>query len=118
MRHTRWLTRSSSRTRYDRLSCSLTSLSASASLPSWSQPDSAAVYCAQDIPEGGSKAACVVEPYGTPEVDHFLQRKSIKAFSNTLLDFMSTEDDVAPAIIDTGGGEDIVYLGPDENVLP
>ena len=60
----------------------------------------------------------MVEPYGTPEIDHFLQRKSIKAFSNTLLDFMSTEDDVAPAIIDTGGGEDIVYLGPDENVLP
>ncbi|MDA8539192.1 NAD-glutamate dehydrogenase [bacterium] len=74
----------------------------------------------KDIPEGGSKAVCVVEPYGDPDIDHFLQRKSIKAFSDTLLDFMSVQPEVTELITDVhaGGLQDIVYLGPDENVIP
>jgi len=74
----------------------------------------------KDIPEGGSKAVCVVEPYGNPAVDHHLQRKSIKAFSDTLLDFMSDKPEVAEHITGAhaGGLQDIVYLGPDENVIP
>ena len=74
----------------------------------------------KDIPEGGSKAVCVVEPYGDPVIDHHLQRKSIKAFSDTLLDFMSEKPEVASLITDahSAGLQDIVYLGPDENVIP
>ena len=74
----------------------------------------------KDIPEGGSKAVCVVEPYGDPAIDHHLQRKSIKAFSDTLLDFMSEKPEVSEQIsgAHAGGLQDIVYLGPDENVIP
>merc|ERR1719498_1868562 len=74
----------------------------------------------KDIPEGGSNAVCVVEPYGDPVIDHHLQRKSIKAFADTLLDFMSDKPEIADNItaVHAGGLQDIVYLGPDENVIP
>merc|ERR1719498_1522934 len=74
----------------------------------------------KDIPEGGSKAVCVVEPYGDPVVDHHLQRKSVKAFSDTLLYFMSDKPEIVDRITvaHAGGLQDIVYLGPDENVIP
>ena len=74
----------------------------------------------KDIPEGGSKAVCVVEPYGDPAINHHLQRKSVKAFSDTLLDFMSDKPEIKGRITDVhaGGLQDIVYLGPDENVIP
>ena len=40
--------------------------------------------------------------------------------SDTLLDFMSVQPEVTELITDVhaGGLQDIVYLGPDENVIP
>lgn len=71
----------------------------------------------KDIPEGGSKAVCLVNtPVITPEARFFAARKSIKAFTDALLDLI-VKDSVKD-LVDYYGKEELIYLGPDEQVIP
>ncbi|KAI9918665.1 hypothetical protein PsorP6_011806 [Peronosclerospora sorghi] len=76
----------------------------------------------KDIPEGGSKAVVLCDPIVGPIGDvaprDFIIRKSIKAFSDALLDLNTTDEDVKSKIVDYYGKDELIYLGPDENIIP
>ncbi|MEM7228616.1 MAG: NAD-glutamate dehydrogenase domain-containing protein [Planctomycetota bacterium] len=65
----------------------------------------------KDIPEGGSKAAVLIEP-GEP-VD-----RSVKGFVDGLLDLITPDTETKAHIIDRFGQDELLYLGPDENITP
>jgi glutamate dehydrogenase len=65
----------------------------------------------KDIPEGGAKAAILLEPDG--EVN-----RSVKAFVDSLLDLITPEPSTKRVIVDRLGYEELIYLGPDENITP
>lgn len=71
----------------------------------------------KDIAEGGSKAVILVEPSNT-EARDFVIRKSVKAFADALLDLNSTDEAVRRKIVDYYGHDELIYLGPDENIVP
>ncbi|OQR89545.1 NAD-specific glutamate dehydrogenase, partial [Thraustotheca clavata] len=74
----------------------------------------------KDIPEGGSKAVVLVEPhvYNDPTTKNFIIRKSVKAFSDALLDLNTTDEAVKSQVVDFYGKDELIYLGPDENIIP
>lgn len=80
----------------------------------------------KDIPEGGSKAVVLVDPafQGTSQEEvsgnfkDYLMRKSVKAFSDSVLDLVTSDQDVKDRIVDYYGRDELIYLGPDENVIP
>lgn len=76
----------------------------------------------KDIPEGGSKAVVLCDPIVGPIGDvaprDFILRKSVKAFSDALLDLNTTDEDVKDKIVDYYGKDELIYLGPDENIIP
>ncbi|KAF0687443.1 Aste57867_20807 [Aphanomyces stellatus] len=75
----------------------------------------------KDIPEGGSKAVVLVEPHGLnndPTTRNFIIRKSVKAFSDALLDLNTTDEAVKSQVVDFYGKDELIYLGPDENIIP
>jgi len=66
----------------------------------------------KDIPEGGSKSVLVVKPGGDKSA-------AVKAAVSGLLDLINVDPKtqvLAPEIIDYYGKEEIIYLGPDENL--
>lgn len=66
----------------------------------------------KDIPEGGSKAVLVVRPGGNRHL-------AVKAAVSGLLDLITTDSKtgkLTEGIIDYYGEEEIIYLGPDENM--
>ncbi len=63
----------------------------------------------KDIPEGGAKAAILIEP--GEGID-----RCLKAFVNSLLDLITPEPEVRERIVDLMNDEELIYLGPDENV--
>jgi glutamate dehydrogenase len=66
----------------------------------------------KDIPEGGSKAVLVVRPGGNRHL-------AVKAAISGLLDLITLDQKtgkLADGIIDYFGQEEIIYLGPDENM--
>jgi glutamate dehydrogenase len=65
----------------------------------------------KDIPEGGSKAVLVVEP-------GFDKNLAVKSVISGLLDLITTGEDgnLVPGIIDYYRKEEIIFLGPDENM--
>lgn len=66
----------------------------------------------KDIPEGGSKAVFVVRPGGNRHL-------AVKAAVSGLLDLITVDPKtgkLADGIIDYFGQEEIIYLGPDENM--
>lgn len=65
----------------------------------------------KDIPEGGAKAVILVEP-GNPVARCF------KAFADALLDLIVAVPDVKAKVLDRFGRDEILYLGPDENITP
>ena len=65
----------------------------------------------KDIPEGGSKAAILVNPKGRIS-------RSVKAFVNSILDLITPEVSTANRIVDHLNHEELIYLGPDENITP
>lgn len=73
----------------------------------------------KDIPEGGSKAVCLIDtndvPYGTR--DRVL-RKSVKACTDSILDLVVDTKETQENIVDYYGKREVLYLGPDENVTP
>ncbi|POM61881.1 NAD-specific glutamate dehydrogenase, partial [Phytophthora palmivora] len=76
----------------------------------------------KDIPEGGSKAVVLCDPIVGPIGDvaprDFIIRKSVKAFSDALLDLNTTDEAVKEKIVDYYGKDELIYLGPDENIIP
>jgi len=76
----------------------------------------------KDIPEGGSKAVVLCDPIVGPVGDFaprdFIIRKSVKAFSDALLDLNTTDEEVKQNIVDYYGKDELIYLGPDENIIP
>ena len=65
----------------------------------------------KDIPEGGAKAAVLLEPYA--RVD-----RAVKGFVDCLLDLISPDEHVTELVLDRFGKEELLYLGPDENITP
>ena len=63
----------------------------------------------KDIPEGGAKAVILLEP--NQDVD-----LSVKAFTDGLLDLISTGPSSAAFIFNGVHEEERLYLGPDENI--
>ncbi|MEY2794903.1 MAG: hypothetical protein RIR10_619, partial [Planctomycetota bacterium] len=65
----------------------------------------------KDIPEGGAKAAILLEPGATVD-------RCVKAFVNSILDLIVQVPDVKKAVVDRFGKDELIYLGPDENITP
>merc|ERR1719397_357164 len=73
----------------------------------------------KDIPEGGSKAVCLVNVSDRmPNSQDFLARKAVKSFTDGLLDLITPDPKVKERIVDYLGEDELLYLGPDENVTP
>lgn len=65
----------------------------------------------KDIPEGGAKAAILLEPGATVD-------RCMKAFVNSILDLIVQVPEVKKLVVDRFGREELIYLGPDENITP
>lgn len=65
----------------------------------------------KDIPEGGAKAAILLAPEAQLE-------RSVKGFVDSLLDLITPDKTVRNLIVDRFGHEELLYLGPDENITP
>ncbi|MCA9296640.1 MAG: NAD-glutamate dehydrogenase [Phycisphaerales bacterium] len=65
----------------------------------------------KDIPEGGAKAAVLIEP-GAPI------ERSVKGFVDGLLDLVTPDAETRSYIVDRFGQDELLYLGPDENITP
>ncbi len=71
----------------------------------------------KDIPEGGSKAVNLINCFGLSEqAKQFVMRKSVKAFTNTLLDLVVEYNNEDRNQVDYLGKKEVIYLGPDEQV--
>jgi len=71
----------------------------------------------KDIPEGGSKAVALINCNGLSEQSkQFVMRKSVKAFSDTILDLIIDTDETRENVVDYLGKKEVIYLGPDEQV--
>jgi len=73
----------------------------------------------KDIPEGGSKAVCLID---TNDISHgtkdYILRKSVKAITDSILDLIVDTEETQQFIVDYFGKKEVLYLGPDENVTP
>ncbi|MED6306646.1 MAG: NAD-glutamate dehydrogenase domain-containing protein, partial [Planctomycetota bacterium] len=65
----------------------------------------------KDIPEGGAKAALLIEP------DAGLDR-CVKSFVDCILDLISPDEETRSLVVDHFGSPELIYLGPDENIMP
>jgi len=73
----------------------------------------------KDIPEGGSKAVCMVNVSDRmPNSQDFLVRKAVRSFTDGLLDLITPDPEVKSRMVDYLGEEELLYLGPDENIIP
>jgi len=76
----------------------------------------------KDIPEGGSKAVCLVTPQPGEERGP-LMHGCVKRMADAMLDLLtpSTSDRIVTRVARPGDaplGEEFIYLGPDENITP
>ncbi len=65
----------------------------------------------KDIPEGGAKAAIVLEPPAEAT-------RCVKAFVDGILDLITPEPSTQRLVVDLLGFDEFIYLGPDENITP
>lgn len=73
----------------------------------------------KDIPEGGAKAVNLVAVNGMSEKrKNFVVRKSVKSFADALLDLILVNDETKEKVLDFFGKKEVLYLGPDEQVVP
>jgi glutamate dehydrogenase len=73
----------------------------------------------KDIPEGGSKAVVLIDVANQAlNIKKHSMRASFKAFADAILDLITTKQDTRSYIVDYLGFEELVYLGPDEQVIP
>jgi len=72
----------------------------------------------KDIPEGGSKAVVLVDVVGMSDRNrNFVMRKSVKGFTDTILDLIVDTEETRKEVVDYVGKKEVLYLGPDEQVL-
>jgi glutamate dehydrogenase len=73
----------------------------------------------KDIPEGGSKAVNLID---TNDLKHatknYVMRKAVKAMTDTILDLVVDTPETRETIVDYLGKKEVLYLGPDEQVIP
>ncbi|MDD3311486.1 NAD-glutamate dehydrogenase domain-containing protein [Pseudodesulfovibrio sp.] len=69
----------------------------------------------KDIPEGGSKAVILLGPEA--EID-LAVRSVVDAFLDLLVRPEGAEGFVGPGIVDHLGRDEVIFLGPDENITP
>ena len=73
----------------------------------------------KDIPEGGSKAVNLINVEGMSEAGKFfVMRKSVKAMTDAILDLIVDTEYTRKHMVDYWGKKEVLYLGPDEQVLP
>ena len=73
----------------------------------------------KDIPEGGSKAVALIQTYGLSDTAKALvMRKSVKAMTDAILDLIVDTDYTKKHLVDLWGQKEVLYLGPDEQVIP
>jgi len=65
----------------------------------------------KDIPEGGAKAAILLEH------DADITR-CVKSFVDSVLDLIVDDPTVKALVVDRFGTKELIYLGPDENITP
>ena len=65
----------------------------------------------KDIPEGGAKAAIVLEPPAETN-------RCVKAFVDGILDLLTPDPAVKSRVVDLLGRDEFIFLGPDENITP
>ena len=74
----------------------------------------------KDIPEGGSKAVCLIDTIH--DLKHatrdYVMRKAVKAFTDTILDLVVMTPETKRQMVDYLGKPEVLYLGPDEQVIP
>lgn len=71
----------------------------------------------KDIPEGGAKAVILIAPVGGPSDPNRISR-AVKAFADALIDLITDDYAVKSRIVDRLGKQELLYLGPDENITP
>jgi len=73
----------------------------------------------KDIPEGGSKAVALINAVGLSDASkYFVMRKSVKAFTDSVLDLIVDTEETRNNVVDLFGKKEVLYLGPDEQVIP
>src|SRR6056300_391319 len=73
----------------------------------------------KDIPEGGSKAVVLIDSIGMSKIGKdFVMRKAVKAFTDTILDLIVDTEETRKEVVDYVGKKEVLYLGPDEQVIP
>jgi len=73
----------------------------------------------KDIPEGGSKAVLLVNTKDrSPGSRDILMRRCVKYFCDGLLDLITPDEEVHKKTVDYWGKPELLYLGPDENIIP
>jgi len=73
----------------------------------------------KDIPEGGSKAVNLINVEGMSEAGKFfVMRKSVKAMTDAILDLIVDTEYTRKHMVDYWGKPEVLYLGPDEQVIP
>jgi glutamate dehydrogenase len=73
----------------------------------------------KDIPEGGSKAVCLIaQPEFSDLGKKFITRKSVKAFTDSILDLIVDTAETRESVVDYLGKKEVLYLGPDEQIIP
>jgi glutamate dehydrogenase len=65
----------------------------------------------KDIPEGGAKAAILLDPYARLD-------RGVKGFVDGLLDLITPDEAIRARVVDHFGHDELLYLGPDENITP
>lgn len=65
----------------------------------------------KDIPEGGAKAAILLQY----EAD---TTRCVRSFVNSLLDLITDDPATKARVRDRWGKQELIYLGPDENITP
>eukprot|EP00934_Nitzschia_sp_Nitz4_P004085 Nitzschia sp. Nitz4//scaffold23_size168460//152291//155530//NITZ4_002248-RA/size168460-processed-gene-0.99-mRNA-1//1//CDS//3329543722//4075//frame0 len=73
----------------------------------------------KDIPEGGSKAVALIDTNNLTRASRdYVMRKAVKAFTDTVLDLVVDTPETQECIVDYFGKKEVLYLGPDEQVIP
>jgi len=73
----------------------------------------------KDIPEGGGKAVVLVDlDNSSAGQRHAVLRNSVRAFTDAVLDLIVLTDETRELMVDHLGFDELIYLGPDEQIIP
>lgn len=73
----------------------------------------------KDIPEGGAKGVVLVDTIKCSSRGKiFAMRKCVKAMTDALLDLIVDTEKTRAGVVDFLGRKELLYLGPDEQVVP